>query len=257
VFKLTEEWRLLTTENKTAYSNMAIDRAVLVANSKEIVPPTVRFFSWSPPAISIGYFQSLEEEIDLEYCKKVGVDYVRRITGGGAVFHEDELTYSIVVSESHPQIPKNIMDSYKRICGAIIRGLSDIGIDSNYFPINDIITNHKKISGNAQTRKLKTVLQHGTILMDVDVEKMFSLLKVPDEKIRDKLIKDVRNRVTSIKHVLDSDIRFSEVAESMKKGFEEEFNVDLVKGDLTNEELELAKNFEKECFSAREWNHRR
>ena len=114
------------------------------------------------------------------------MDYVRRITGGGAVFHDNELTYSIVIPESHPQIPKNIIDSYKRICGAIMKGLDKLGIDSKYFPINDILTNNKKISGNAQTRKSKTVLQHGTILMDVDVEKMFSLLKVPDEKIKDK-----------------------------------------------------------------------
>ena len=203
---MSEQWRLLITENNTAFSNMAIDRAVLVANSKELIPPTVRFFSWKPPAISIGYFQSLDDEVDLNICKKLGVDYVRRITGVGAVFHDNELTYSIVIPESHPQIPKNIIDSYSRICGAIMKGLKQLGIDSNYFPINDILTNHKKISGNAQTRKLKTVLQHGTILMDVDVEKMFSLLKVPDEKIKDKLIEDVRKRVTSIKHVLENNI---------------------------------------------------
>lgn len=254
---MKEQWRLLITENKTAYTNMAIDRAVLVANSKKIAPPTVRFFTWSPPAISIGYFQSLDDEVDLEVCKKLGVDYVRRITGGGAVFHDNELTYSIVIPESHAQIPKNIIDSYKRICGAIIRGLGNLGIDSKYFPINDILTNHKKISGNAQTRKLKTVLQHGTILMDVDVEKMFSLLKVPDEKIKDKLIEDVRNRVTSIKHVLNSDISFRDVAEAMKKGFEEEFEIILIDGDLSQEELELADLYEKECFSAEDWNHRR
>ena len=254
---MKEQWRLLITENKTAYTNMAIDRAVLVANIKKIVPPTVRFFTWNPPAISIGYFQSLDDEVDLEVCRKLGVDYVRRITGGGAVFHDNELTYSIVIPESHPQIPKNIIDSYKRICGAIMKGLDKLGIDSKYFPINDILTNNKKISGNAQTRKSKTVLQHGTILMDVDVEKMFSLLKVPDEKIKDKLIKDVKSRVTSIKHVLNSDISFGDVANAMKKGFENEFNINLINGDLTKEELNLADRFERECFLAEDWNHRR
>jgi lipoate-protein ligase A len=254
---MKEQWRLLITEKNTAYKNMAIDRAVLVANGKKIVPPTVRFFTWSPPAISIGYFQSLDDEVDLDVCRKLGVDYVRRITGGGAVFHDNELTYSIVIPESHPQVPKNIIDSYKRICGAIMKGLDKLGIDSKYFPINDILTNNKKISGNAQTRKSKTVLQHGTILMDVDVEKMFSLLRVPDEKIKDKLIKDVKERVTSIKNVLNSDIRFDEVADAMKKGFEEEFKINLINGELTQEELELADRFERECFSAEDWNHRR
>ena len=254
---MKEKWRLLETENYTAAANMAIDRAVLVANSEGKVPSTVRFFTWKPPAISIGYFQSLEEEVDLEICKKLGVDYVRRITGGGAVFHDEELTYSIVIPESHSQIPKNIIESYGRICGALMKGLKHLGIESKYAPINDIITGGKKISGNAQTRKAKTVLQHGTILMDLDVDKMFSLLKVPNEKIKDKLIVDVKQRVTSVKQILGEDIRFNEAAEAMKIGFEEEFNVELVHSSLTEEEIELAKKFEKECFSTRDWNHRR
>lgn len=254
---MTEEWRLLLTGASPAAKNMAIDRAVLVTNSEGKVPPTVRFYEWTPPAISIGYFQSLAEEVDLEVCNKHGVDYVRRITGGGAVFHEDELTYSIVIPESHKEIPKNIMESYGRICGAVIRGLGNLGIESLYKPINDIIANKRKISGNAQTRKYRTVLQHGTVLMDVDVEKMFSLLKVPNEKIRDKLISDVKERVTSVKHALEKEISFETAAQAMKKGFEEEFNVKLVEGTLTEEEIGLTKKFEKEYFGARDWNHRR
>ena len=99
MFEMKEKWRLLITDDNTGAMNMAIDKAILVAHSNKKVPPTVRFFEWNPPAISIGYFQSLEEEVDLNNCRNLGVDYVRRITGGGAVFHENELTYSIVISE--------------------------------------------------------------------------------------------------------------------------------------------------------------
>ena len=254
---MKEQWRLLQTDFNTAFANMAIDRAILVANSRGKVPPTVRFYSWKPPAISIGYFQSLNEEVDLDACKKLGVDYVRRITGGGAVFHDKELTYSIVISESHPQIPKNILESYRRICGAIIRGLQGLWIESKYAPINDIVVSNRKISGNAQTRKSNTVLQHGTVLMDVDVEKMFSLLKVPNEKIKDKLISDVKQRVTSIKHISGNEVSFENVAEAMKNGFEEEFGIELVKGALTKNEIQLAEKFEKDCFSTNEWNFRK
>ena len=254
---MKEQWRLLQTGFSTASTNMAVDRAILVANSEGKVPPTVRFYGWMPPAISIGYFQSLTDEIDLDVCKKLGVNYVRRITGGGAVFHDKELTYSIVIPESHPEIPKNIMKSYGRICGAVMKGLEHLGIESEYAPINDIVTGGRKISGNAQTRKLETVLQHGTVIMDVDVDKMFSLLKVPNEKIKDKLIADVKQRVTSIRHILGKDVRFEEVAKAMKMGFEEEFHVELIEGKLIKEELVLAKKFEKECFSADDWNHRR
>jgi len=254
---MKEQWRLLKTNFSTAFTNMAIDRAVLVMSSKGGVLPTVRFYGWEPSAISIGYFQSLEEEVDLDTCRKLGVDYVRRITGGGAVFHEEELTYSIVIPENHPQIPENILESYGKICGAVMRGLDNLGIESKYVPINDIITGGRKISGNAQTRKSKTVLQHGTVLTDVDVEKMFSVLKVPNEKIKDKLIADVRQRVTSIKHVLGKEIRFEDVAKAMKSGFEQEFDIEFVEELLSEEEKELARKFEKECFSARNWNHKR
>ena len=254
---MKEQWRLLITEDNSAYTNMAMDRAELVSISRKKAPPTVRFFTWKPSAISIGYFQSLKEEVNLDACKDLGVDYVRRITGGGAVFHDKELTYSIVIPESHRQIPKNIIKSYERICGAIIKGLKQIKIESKYVPINDILSKGKKISGNAQTRKEKTVLQHGTIIMDVDVEKMFSLLIVPNEKIRDKLISDVKQRVTSVKHILGEEISFKKACDAMKIGFEEEFNIELIKGDLTGEEIELTDKFEKEFFSTTEWTHRR
>ena len=254
---MSEEWRLLLTGEHNAAKNMAIDRAILVAHSKGHVPPTVRFYSWNPPAISIGYFQRLHEELDIEACKKHGVEYVRRITGGGAVFHEHELTYSMVIDEKHPKIAKNILESYGSICGAVIKGLSYLDIEGTYAPINDILVNGKKISGNAQTRKLKTVLQHGTIIMDVDVEKMFSLLKVPNEKIKDKLISDVKQRVTSLRHQMEDIISFDAVAESMKKGFEDAFDVNLQLGQLTNEEQELTDEFIETCFGTREWNHQR
>ncbi|HUS99167.1 MAG TPA: biotin/lipoate A/B protein ligase family protein [Candidatus Thermoplasmatota archaeon] len=254
---MKEQWRLLQTGSGTAFTNMAVDQAVLVVNSQGKVPPTVRFYGWAPPAISIGYFQSLVDEVDIGACERLGVNYVRRITGGGAVFHENELTYSIVVPESHPEVPKNILKSYARICGAVMKGLRQLGVESEYAPINDIISNGQKISGNAQTRKVETVLQHGTVLMDVDVDKMFSLLKVPNEKIKDKLIADVKQRVTSIRNILGKEIRFKEVAEAMKMGFEREFRIELIEGKLSKEEMALAKKFEKECFSIKDWNYRR
>jgi lipoate-protein ligase A len=254
---MKEQWRLLQTGFNTAFSNMAIDRAILAANSDGKVPPTVRFYGWIPPAVSIGYFQSIAEEIDINACKKLGVDYVRRITGGGAVFHDKEVTYSIVIPEEHPAIPKNILKSYARICNALLQGLKQLGIKGTYAPINDILVDGKKISGNAQTRKANTVLQHGTILLDVDVNMMFSLLKVPNEKIKDKLIQDVKQRVTSIEHILGKQIRFNDVAEALKIGFEEEFRVELIQAILTKEEKTLAAQFEKECFSTTQWNHRR
>jgi len=254
---MKEEWRYIESNANTAAKNMAIDRAILVENSKGNSPVTLRFYEWAPPAISIGYFQGLLEEIDIDMCKKYGVEYVRRITGGGAVFHENELTYSIVIPESHKDISKNIMESYGKICGALIKGLRYIGINSEYKPINDIVVGNKKISGNAQTRKHSTVLQHGTILIDVDVDKMFSVLKVPNEKIKDKLISNTKERVSSIRKILGKYISFNDLCSPLKKGFEEEFDIKLIKGELTSREKNLADRFEKECFANKLWNHKR
>ena len=254
---MKEQWRLLKTEDNSAFTNMAIDKAVMVSCSRGKVPPTVRFYTWKPPAISIGYFQSLNEEVNLDACKSLGVEFVRRITGGGAVFHDKELTYSIIIPESNLKVPKNILESYRRICGAVIKGLKYLWIESKYAPINDIIVNNKKISGSAQTRKSKTVLQHGTVLLDVDVDKMFKLLKVPNEKIKDKLIADVKQRVTSIKHISDNNVTFNETSDAMKLGFEEEFDIELVNGILTKEEISLTNKFERECFSTTEWNYKK
>ncbi|MEM2843607.1 MAG: lipoate--protein ligase family protein, partial [Candidatus Bathyarchaeia archaeon] len=198
---MIEEWRLIELTINDAYMNMAIDEAILTMIQKGESQNTIRFYRWNPSAVSIGYFQSLIEEVNIETCRKLNVDIVRRITGGGAVYHDynGEITYSVIASTNNPKIPGNILKSYSVLCNGIVLGLKKLGLNSTFKPINDIVVNEKKISGNAQTRKLNAILQHGTILIDVNVEKMFNLLKISDEKIKDKMIKSAKERVTSIK----------------------------------------------------------
>jgi len=238
--------RLLMHEANDAFTNMAIDEAVIKSGT-----PTLRLYSWQPPAVSIGYFQSLEAEVDTEKCSMLGIDVVRRITGGGAVFHHDELTYSLIVPED--MVPHDIMESYGLVCGVIVKALKSHGIEAEYAPINDIIVNGKKISGSAQTRREGMVLQHGTILFDVDPEKMFSILKVPDEKLKDKLIKDVRERVTSFRHLAVSP---KGLHEHIKRHMEYAFNTKLMNSELTAEEVQMAHSL-KIKFMSDEWNRKR
>ncbi len=246
-----EKFRLLRTGYNNAFMNMAIDEAILQSK----VMPTIRIYGWKPSAVSIGYFQSLNEEVDLDKCKEYKVDFIRRVTGGGAVYHDKELTYSFIAPEEF--VSKDILESYKEICSGVIKGLEKLGIKAEFAGINDIITEGKKISGNAQTRKNNCVLQHGTILMDVDVEKMFSLLKVPNEKIRDKLIQNVKERVTSLKIILGKEIGFDELSNKITDGFREALNVELVEGKLTNDELELSKELADNKYKTKEWNFKR
>ena len=245
-------WRVLKSREDKGAMQMAIDEAILTARSKNQVPNTLRFFTWKPVAVTIGFFQSLEQEIDVKKTSELGIDIIRRYTGGGAVLHDKELTYSMTLSEK--DVPQDIIESYKKICAGIVNGLKSIGIDSAFSPINDIIVNGKKISGNAQTRRSGVVLQHGTILLDVDAKKMFSVLKVPDEKIRDKSIKNVEERVTSLKKELGGrDITLKDLEKALTAGFEQVFDVKFAEGELTLGEIKTAERLYKEKYSTREW----
>ncbi len=256
---MVEEWRLLDTGLHDAFHNMALDEAIAIARSKNLVPNTLRFFRWEPSAVSIGYFQSMEEEIDIAACDERGVDYVRRRTGGGAVYHdrEGELTYSLMANQDHRLISRGFQETYEILCSGLVLGLNLLGIPAEFKPINDIVVEGKKISGNAQTRRMDVVHQHGTILREVDPSIMFKLLKVPNEKIRDKLIKSVQERVTSINVFLRREVSFQELKEVLIYGFQDALKIKLVPGDLLKSEKELAGRLETEKYATREWNFKR
>ena len=205
----------------------------------------------------MGRFQSLKDEVDVAYCDKKGINYVRRITGGGAVFHDQELTYSFCIPIKNGFFSPDLQESYRFICQAVIRGLDKIGIVAEYKPINDLLVNNKKISGCAQTRKNKTILQHGTLLLDLDVHEMFRVLKVPKEKISDKRIADVKQRVTSVKDEIKKPIVKENIAHFLVKGFEETFMTRFTPSVLTPRENKLKDRLEKEIFSNYQWTHER
>jgi lipoate---protein ligase len=237
--------RVLETGYNPATLNMAIDEA-LIENIGQA--PVLRIYGWRPAAISVGYFQSIKEEVDLEKCSQLGVDVVRRLTGGGTVLHEFELTYSFITK----QYQQNIMESCRWICDAIVMSINRLGFDASFVPLNDIVVNGKKVSGSAQTRRKGVLLQHGTLLLSVDVDKMFSVLKVPSEKLRDKIVKDVKERVTSL-----AGTTFDDMASSLKTSFAEKFDAKLVADTLSTEEISRAKWLAERKYSSKEWNFRR
>lgn len=241
--------------NDKGARQMAIDEAILNSAINGLSENTIRFYTWRPSAISIGFFQSMKEEVDVDVAKKSGVDLVRRYTGGGAVFHQHELTYSLLISEK--DLPSDIIKSYEHICRGIILGLADLGVTASFSPINDIIVGAKKISGNAQTRKGGYLLQHGTILLDIDVEKMFSLLLVPDEKMKDKLIKNVKERVTSL--YLETGKNYEEdfLEQVFLSSFSKALGFIPATGELSNHELEEAEKLLKEKYENDSWNYKR
>lgn len=236
--------------------SMAIDEALLKLNAEGKSPNTIRFWRWLPSTISIGCFQSVEREVDLEVAKRYGVDVVRRITGGGAVFHDHggELTYSVVCKQG--DVPDDIIESYRLICGGLVHGFERLGLRAEFKPVNDVLGNGKKISGSAQTRRWGSVLQHGTVLIAPDVRRMFELLRVTPEKISDKFIASVFERVTTVERELGRKPSFEEVREAMSKGFEKSLDVKLSEGELTSDELKLAAELEPK-YASDKWLRKR
>ena len=245
-------WRLLRFERNGAAFNMALDEAILTAVAGGRSPPTIRLYGWSPDAVTIGRFQEVEEVVDLEACQAMGVDVVRRMTGGGAVFHSSagEVTYSLIAPEA--VMGMDINATYRDVCHRVVRALGRIGIGSTFVPINDIVTGGKKISGSAQTRRSGAVLQHGTILYDLDRERMFRALKVSEMKISDKGIPSPGERVTSV--LERSNAGLGELLEALER--EMVLGLDHLVGGVRKEELMLAAEAERR-YSEEEWNLRR
>jgi lipoate-protein ligase A len=248
-------WRLIPLEIRNAALNMAVDEAVLHTVSKGKSPSTIRFYRWNPSAVSLGYFQSLKDEVDSKACKRLGVDIVRRITGGGAVYHDfdGEITYSIIAKEQNYRIPSDIIKSYMKICTGVVKGLEKIGLKAEFKPINDVVVNGRKISGNAQTRRMGCVLQHGTILYDLNVNKMFTVLKVGGTKISDKDLKKVEERVTSIKRELIKPIVMNEVYDAFVLGFQEALEIEFKSGNLTSKEVKIACRISESRYNDPSW----
>jgi lipoate-protein ligase A len=252
-------WRLLTTGHCSGFYNMGLDEALLESVSSGASLPVLRFYGWKPPAVSVGYFQGLEEEVDLEACARYGVDVVRRISGGGAVFHDQEITYSLIMPRAHPLAGTAIRESYRSLCSGIVAGLSRLGIDAVFVPINDILAEGRKVSGNAQTRRQGCVLQHGTVLLDLNPELMFELLKVPQEKMKGKLIKDIKARVSGLCTLLGRNVSFDEGINALAEGFKEQLHLDFTSLETApscgEEERALALGRDK--FGSQSWLQRR
>ena len=232
---------------------MAADEVISNKIAENQALPTIRFYTWKPGAVSIGHFQSMLDEVDVEKCKELGIDYVRRKTGGGAVYHDEngELAYSVIAPEE--LFTKNIIESYEVICGWIVNAFSTLGIDAQFAPINDIEAGGKKISGNAQSRSRGILLQHGTILYDLNLERMFSVLKVSSEKISDKMIKSAKERVTCV--LEHANITREQLYKGLLKSFTE--GKDCKFEELSPEEVRMIGDLAQNEYKADKWNFMR
>ena len=195
-----ETWRLLDTDKRSAAENMALDEVLLELRSQERIPHTLRFLQFSNPSVLVGHHQSVEEEARLDYCRRKGIEINRRLTGGGALYWgKQELGWEIYISKTDPKIPSKIEELYRRMGEAAALGLRHLGVQAHFRPRNDIEIKGRKISGMGGTELSGAILFQGTVLIDFDVDEMLRALRIPTEKLQDKEIESVKERVTCLK----------------------------------------------------------
>ena len=262
-------WRLLDFQNRNIFENMAIDEAILRETIKNRKNPTIRFYSSRPAAVSIGYFQDARTEVNIEKCHRNGVDVVRRITGGKAVFHFNEITYCIVAGDQEKIFPSDISGTYKVISKCMARGLAYLGIRADLaeggrvgageelksccFSVpskNELLVEGRKICGNAQVRRRGGFLQHGSLLLAFDPGETASLL-LPART--SEQVEKLREAVTALNEELVSPVDVQEICSQLKKGFADELGIEIVSETMAPAEETLKNELMKKYIDVN-WN---
>jgi lipoate-protein ligase A len=258
---------------------MALDEALMNWVSRGEMKPVVRFYGWSPKTLSIGYFQKLEKEIDIDKVKASHIGLVRRATGGRGVLHDHELTYSVIVPESHPAMPQTVTEAYRVISTGLLEGFKNLGLDA-YFAVPrteeqraklkdprssvcfdapswyELVVEGRKIAGSAQTRQKGVILQHGSILQKIDVDELFELFKYKNERLMIKMKQAFHEKAVAINDLTDQEVTIEEMEDAFYEGFQQGLNIELLPYELTDEQLQEVHDISQKYMSD-EWTYRR
>jgi lipoate-protein ligase A len=253
---------------------MAIDEAIFTSCQQKKSPPTIRIYGWNPPAVSLGYFQKAENAVDLDACRRCGVDVVRRLSGGRAVLHYHELTYSVICREGISPLGSSVLETYKTISECLISTLEGLSLQVQWVASRDkhtgaqekdktascfsspswyeITVEGKKICGSAQKRGDGVLLQHGSLLIDYDPELLGEVLL--SRKSEEEFLTEIRSSTTAINQHLAQKIDFDQLKELVLNSFEDQLQISLIPGELSDYESQLKDHFLKEKYSTDEWN---
>jgi lipoate-protein ligase A len=278
------EWRLLHTDERDGATNMAIDEAVLEAVAAGQVPPTLRFYGWRPPCLSLGFSQPAAE-VDREACAQRGWDIVRRPTGGQAILHIDELTYSICAPQHEPRVAGGVVESYGRLAAGLLAGLRLIGLEpaqakpaypesqggsgpacfdgpARYeitveLPDREGEMVPRKLVGSAQSRRLGGVLQHGTLPLRGEITRIVDGLAFGSPEGREAARLRLGGRALTLETALGRPVTFAETAEALAAGFARALNLRLAPGELRKTEWEAAARIRDQKYADDAWTFKR
>ncbi|MGH7390748.1 MAG: lipoate--protein ligase family protein [Candidatus Rokuibacteriota bacterium] len=260
----TRTWRLLVTEPVDGATNMAIDEALWRGRQAGTAPPTLRFFAWDPPTVSLGYGQPLDGAVDVEACRRLGVGLVRRATGGSAIYHdgpERELTYSVAAAAADLGGVEDLLDTYRWIARALLRGLTALGAPAEIVAVPDtdgpapafcfartgryeIEVAGRKLVGSAQRRQGQCFLQHGAVLLGVDAPRLRALFPRTT---------DALGTMTTLEAALGRRPAFDEVAAALAAAFEEEHGLALEPDRLMPEETARVEALVRDRYATAAW----
>ncbi len=266
-------WRLLITPPLDGASNMALDEAILHALADGSGQPTLRFYQWQPPCLSLGFGQRYRE-VDEAACQKFAYTWLRRPTGGRAILHTDELTYSIVVPQDDPRVAGDLIHSYRNLSRGLLLGLQNLGAvavqadksrqenkqqgvacfdrPSHY----EVTLNGKKLVGSAQLRRRGTVLQHGTLPLRGDITRIFDVLHLSEAE-KSIARQALPAQATTLEAEIKQPVSFEQAAEALADGFAQTLNLTLAPGDLSQQEETLLAHFRAAQYANDSWNKRR
>ena len=265
-------WRLLKTAPASGAWNMAVDEAILEAVGNGDVPPTLRFYAWEPPCLSLGYAQPISD-VNNSNLESKGWDLVRRITGGRAILHADELTYAVIVPPDEPRLAGDIITSYKRLSEALVAGLAQLGMHvqvepnpksiqntsqnspicfetpSNY----EILYRGKKLIGSAQARRQDGILQHGSLPLFGDLKRVTDILAFDNNAERHLAAQRLSARATTVEIALGKRVSWEEAASTLADAFSQNLDVNLVPGELSLDELARTEQLIKDKYVNVDW----
>mgnify|MGYP001101754738 CR=1 FL=1 len=267
------QWRLIYDQPMIGAANMAIDEAILEAVSVGDAPPTLRLYAWEPLCLSLGYGQRVRD-VDLERIAERGWGLVRRPTGGKAILHGDELTYSVSLPKDHELAQGDVVESYRRISEALLAALQHLGLtprseqqkagNSGLGPVcfevpshYEIMAGGKKLIGSAQVRRKIGILQHGTLPLHGDIARICDALAYAHEAEREAAKVKVRQRATTLAAVLGDQVSHETAAEVVARGFEETFGIDFIAATLTSAEINRAEQLMDERYTQADWIQKR
>ncbi len=264
-------YRFLHTGIQDPAVNMAIDEAILTHYLKGEAPPTLRVFRWSQPSISLGRFQSIEREIDAEACERQGVALVRRPTGGRAVYHQDEFTYSIVIGKNDG-VPSGVVAAYAYLSQGLMAALNLLGVQTEMSDERvkkhpsaacfasstqaDLTSSGFKLIGSAQVWKEHALLQQGSLPLDDQASAFFQLLRFPDAQAREEALQRYKEKTTPL-HTFQPQVSWEDVAHAFKQGFSTFLRHAITMEDLSTSEWELTQQLVQEKYSKLNWRKER